>query len=244
MQFWPEIQPNCTFCNFCISLSFYLFFLFILTFLELFQLYYWIWEKKLLAKTFFCYHWLNWLVPLNSLCKKTEILLPFSILECHAQNNPELLSIYAESTLTILFGIWCDPLILHTGDSGENSLVCSICNVLKKLFWVLVRVGLLLNTWRNLSLCITIGLKIKSFARAYVKLKLSVKEKFVAYGTMSKILTTLTSPFSMECFLIQNLNILLKECIFPNVLAINVFFHNLTCWRYNIFSVVYGTLNL
>ena len=108
MQFWPEIQPNCTFCNFCISLSFYLFFLFILTFLELFQLYYWIWEKKLLAKTFFCYHWLNWLVPLNSLCKKTEILLPFSILECHAQNNPELLSIFAESTLTILFGIWCD----------------------------------------------------------------------------------------------------------------------------------------
>ena len=36
-----------------------------------------------------------------------------------------------------------------TGDSGENSLVHPICNVLRKLLWLSVRVGLLLSYSRK-----------------------------------------------------------------------------------------------
>ena len=32
----------------------------------------------------------------------------------------------------------------------------------------------------------------------------------------------------------KNLNLLLKGCICPNALAIIFFFHNLTCWRYEV----------
>ena len=48
------------------------------------------------------------------------------------------------------------------GDSAENSRACPIRNVLKKLLWFPVRVGLFLNAWWDCSLCI-INLEIKTF---------------------------------------------------------------------------------
>ena len=39
----------------------------------------------------------------------------------------------------------------------------------------------------------------------YVNLELSVNEKFVAYGTMVKILATLKSSCAKACYMIQKL---------------------------------------
>ena len=68
------------------------------------------------------------------------------------------------------------------------------------------------------------------FARVNVNLELSVNEEFVAYGTVVKILVILKCPRANGCGLIQKLEpVIGKGCVCSNVLAINFFFHNLTC---------------
>ena len=62
------------------------------------------------------------------------------------------------------------------GDSGEHNPARPICNVLKKLLWLSVRVGLLVNTWLNYSLHITTGLENKNICRGIQK-----------YGIISKL---------------------------------------------------------
>ena len=71
-----------------------------------------------------------------------------------------------------------------------------------KLLYVPVTVVLLLNTWHNWSLYITISLEI-TCARVYVNLELLVNEKCVAYETLVKILATLKSLCAKGCYLIQ-----------------------------------------
>ena len=75
------------------------------------------------------------------------------------------------------------------------------------------------------------------------------------YGTLVKILAILRSSCARNAISYQILNLLLEACICSNVLAINFFFHNLTCQRYEVFKylvsytqhnkcVAYGTLIL
>ena len=73
--------------------------------------------------------------------------------------------------------------------------------------------GLLLNTWCKY---ITTGLEIKTFARVYVNLQLSVNEKFVAYETIIKILATLKSSRAKVCYLIQKLEPTIERMYFGN----------------------------
>ena len=40
----------------------------------------------------------------------------------------------------------------------------------------------------------------------------------------------------VKLFDTKNLNLLLRWCIYPNILAVNFFFHNLFCWRYEGFK--------
>ena len=70
---------------------------------------------------------------------------------------------------------------------------------------------------------------MKTSTRVYVNLELSVNEKFVAYGIMVKILANLKSPCSNACYLKQKAKPAIEKCDCANVLAINFFFHNLTC---------------
>ena len=99
------------------------------------------------------------------------------------------------------------------------------------LLWPPVKVGLLLNTWRNCSLHITTGLEIKTFARVYVYLELSVNEKFVTYGTIVKILTTLKSSYA--CCLIQNLEAVIERVYLPQCFNYK-FLSKFDCWWYEI----------
>ena len=87
-------------------------------------------------------------------------------------------------------------------NSGENSPIHPI-NTLKKLFWLTVRVRLLLSTWHNQSLYITIGLIIKTFAMVYVNLELLVKKIFAVYWKMVKILVTTKSSCAKAGYFIQ-----------------------------------------
>ena len=58
---------------------------------------------------------------------------------------------------------------------------------------------LLLTTWHNQCLHITIGLEIITFASVYVNLELPVNETFVAHGTMVGISETLKSLWAKGC---------------------------------------------
>ena len=62
----------------------------------------------------------------------------------------------------------------------------------------------------------------------YVNLQLSVMEKFVVHETMVKILAILKNPCAKTCYLIQKPEPVIKECICPNVLAINFFYESST----------------
>ena len=111
----------------------------------------------------------------------------------------------------------------HMGHSGDNNLVRPIRDVLKKLLWLPVRLGSLLNTWRYQSLYITTGLEIKTFARVYVNLEFSVCEKFVANATMVKILATLKCSCVKSYYLIQNLEPAIERLYLPQYFG-NKFF--------------------
>ena len=53
-----------------------------------------------------------------------------------------------------------------------------------------------------------------------------MNEKFVVYGTVVKTFATLKGPCAKGCYLIQNVDLLLKGRIYPKVLALNVLFLN------------------
>ena len=70
---------------------------------------------------------------------------------------------------------------------------------------------------------------------------------------MVKILLSIKNPLTRNVIWSKNMNLLLEGFIFPNVWAMNFFFHNFNCWRYealktymslmqDIFSVAYETL--
>ena len=94
------------------------------------------------------------------------------------------------------------------GDSGENYSVYPRRNVLKKSYSP-IRVGLLLSNCRSYSSYIITNLKIIAFARVYVNLQLSVNKKFVAYGTMVKILATLKNLCTKGYYLIQKFELVI-----------------------------------
>ena len=116
------------------------------------------------------------------------------------------------------------------GDSAENSPFGAIGNVLKKIFCLPVWVGLLSNTLHNLSLYITTGLEIKTFAGVHINLELSVNEKFAPHGTMVKVLATLKSPCAKACYLIQKLEPAIEKMCLPQCFCNKFFFHNMTSW--------------
>ena len=61
-------------------------------------------------------------------------------------------------------------------------------------------------------------MEIKTFARVYVDLELSVNKKFAAYGTRVKILATLKSPCAKSCHMIQKFEFIIGSCICLNIL--------------------------
>ena len=46
-------------------------------------------------------------------------------------------------------------------------------------------------------------MEIKTFARVQVNLKLSVNEKFVAYGAMVKIIASVKGSFTKGCYFME-----------------------------------------
>ena len=70
---------------------------------------------------------------------------------------------------------------------------------------------------------------------------------------MAKILLSIKNPLTRNVIWSKNMNLFLEGFIFPNVWAMDLFFHNFNCWRYealkmymslmqDIFSIVYETL--
>ena len=87
-----------------------------------------------------------------------------------------------------------------TKETRKTELQDSIRKVLKKLLGSSQN-GIIIKYLMQLKF-ITTGLEVKTFARVYVNLKLSVNKKCVAYGTMVMILATLTSSCAKACYLI------------------------------------------
>ena len=72
---------------------------------------------------------------------------------------------------------------------------------------------------------ITIGLGKNTFARVHINLELSVNEKFVAYGSVVKVLATLRSPRAKTCYLIYAIEKLAIEKVYlPQCFGNNFFF--------------------
>lgn len=76
---------------------------------------------------------------------------------------------------------------------------------------------------------IIIGLGKNTFAGVHINLELSVNEKFFAYGSVVKVLTTLKSPCAKACYLIYAIEKLAIEKVYlPQCFGNNFFFHNMT----------------
>lgn len=81
-------------------------------------------------------------------------------------------------------------LFIYLGDSGENSPVCPINNVLKNFFSIQ-------SEWHYYY---TTSLEIIAFSWVYLNLDLSVYQEFIGYGAMVKILLNLKSLCAI-CYL-------------------------------------------
>ena len=110
----------------------------------------------------------------------------------------------------------------------KNSPVRPICNFLRKILWLPVRVRLLLNNWRNQSLYIITGLEMITLTRVYVNLLLSVNKKFVAYGTRVKILAILKNSCAKACYLIPKIEATIWNLLF-----------SLMFWQYNFSFIIW-----
>ena len=73
---------------------------------------------------------------------------------------------------------------------------------------------------------------MKTFARVYVNFELLVNEKFVAHGTMVKILATLKNLSAKAYYLIQKLEPAIEKVYLPQ------------CFLNKIFSVIIELLKI